>query len=86
MLGQRWNSKRLLVFSYMVLTSTLSARKAREIQERINSHLDLCVRGLHAGLVGDALVEGRARKVHVSRRDKEEYNRLARSFHRTMMS
>ena len=86
MLGQKGNSERLLVFAHVVPTSNLSARKAREIQERINSHLDLCVRGLHAGLVGDALAEGRARKVHVSRRDKEEYNRLARSFNRTMMS
>ena len=72
MLGQKGNSERLLVFAHVVPTSTLSARKAREIQERINPHLDLLEKVLHAGLVGDALVEGRAREVHVRRCNKGE--------------
>ena len=42
------------------MNKTLGARKAREIRARINHGLDLWERGIHAGLVGDALEEGRA--------------------------
>ena len=41
MLDRKWNSKRPLVFDHVVLTKTLGAHKAREIQERIDSRLDL---------------------------------------------
>ena len=44
----------------MVTTKTLGACKAREIQERIKRQLDLWERDIHAGLVGDVLVECRA--------------------------
>ena len=44
----------------MILTKTLGACKARKIQARIDRRLDLWEREIHAGLVGDALAEGRA--------------------------
>ena len=59
-LDRKWNFERLLVFSHVVLTKTLGARKAREIRARINHQLNLWERGIHKGLVGDALVKGRA--------------------------
>ena len=55
----KWNSERPLVFSHVVLKRTLGASKAREIRTRIDRRLDLWERGIQAGLVGDALVEGR---------------------------
>ena len=67
-LDRKWNSEQPLVFAHVVLTKTLGARKAREIQSRINRWLDLWDRGLHSGLVGDALTEGRSRNDCVSRR------------------
>ena len=41
-LDRKWNSERLLIFSHVVLTKTLGACKAREIQARIDHCLDLC--------------------------------------------
>ena len=68
------------------MTKTLGARKSREIQDRIDRRLDLWERGLHVGLVGDALLEGRAREVCVARSDEEEKDNLARNFHSTLLS
>ena len=59
-LDQKCNYERSLVFAHVVLTKTLVAHKAREIWSRINRRLDLWDRGVHAGLVGGALVEVRA--------------------------
>ena len=59
-LNQKWNSERPLVFTHVVLKKTLGAHKAREIWERIDRRLDLWERGINAGLVGDALSEGRS--------------------------
>ena len=59
-LGQKWNSKRPLVFAHVVLTKTLGACKSRETRARINRRLDLWERGIRAGLVGNSLAEGRA--------------------------
>ena len=59
-LNRKWNSERPLFFAHAVLTKTLGARKAREIRARINRRLDLWYRNIHAGLLGGALVEGRA--------------------------
>ena len=70
-LGWKWNSERLLVFDHVILTKTLGACKAREIQEIIDRRLDLWERGSHAGLVRDALTEGRAQEVRVERRVEE---------------
>ena len=52
------NSERPLVFSHLVLTKTLSVRRAREIRARITRRMDLWERGQHAGLMGDANAEG----------------------------
>ena len=60
MLNRKWNSERALVFSHVVLTSTLGAQKVRWIRARIDRCLDLWERGIHAGLVGGALAEGRS--------------------------
>ena len=70
----------------MVLTRTLSAHKAREIRERIDRQLELWERCIHSGLVGDVLAEGRAREGHIARSNEEEEDRLARSFHITLIS
>ena len=70
----------------MVLTKTLGARKDREIRERIDRQLDLCERGIHRGLVGNMLAEGRSREGLAKRRVEEEEDRLARSFHITLLS
>ena len=48
--------------------------------------MDLWERGHHAGLVGDAEVEGAAREGRATFIRKEEDNALARSFHETVLS
>ena len=60
MLNRKMNSEIPLTITHVVLTKTLGARKAREIQARIDHQLDLWEWGIHAGLVGYALAEGRA--------------------------
>ena len=72
--------------THVVLTKTLGSHKAREIMARIDRLVDLWERGIHAGLVGDVLEEGRAREGRVKRRVEEEEDCLARSFHSTMLS
>ena len=52
----------------MVLAKTLGYHKAKEIWARIDRHLDLWEGGIHADLVGDAIVEVRAREVRVEKR------------------
>ena len=86
MLDQKWNSERPLIFSHVVSTKTLGTHKAREIRARIDSQLDLWERGMHAGLAGDALVEGRAQEDRVKRRVEEEEDFLAHSLHITVLS
>ena len=66
-IDRKWSSKRPLIFAHVVLTKTLGARKAREIRASINLQLDLWERGIHAGLVGGALVEGRSREGCIER-------------------
>ena len=61
MFNLKWNYKIPLVFIKMVLTSTLSAHKDRVIQARIDHHLYLWERGIHAGLAENAWTEGRDR-------------------------
>ena len=51
MINWKWNSEKSLIFSHVVLTKTLGARKARDIRARIDFRLDLWERGIHAGLV-----------------------------------
>ena len=72
MIERKWSSEIPLVFAHVVLTKTLGTHKAREIRARIDSQLDLWERGMHAGLAGDALVEGRAQEDRVKRRVEEE--------------
>ena len=82
----RWNSKRPLFFTHVVLNKTLVTHKARDIQARINLRLDLLERGLPTGLVGSVLAEGRAKEGCATRSDKEDEDRLVRSFHSTFLS
>ena len=86
MLDQKLNSEIPLVFAPVVLIKTLGAGKAGEIRLRIDQRLDLCERGIHAGLVGDVLAEDRSREGRVDRCVEEEKDHLARSFHITVLS
>ena len=61
-IGSSCNSEIPLVFSHVVLTNRLDFRRAKEIRDRITSWMDLWERGLHAGLVGEAEVEGSTRE------------------------
>ena len=65
-ISRSWNSERPLVFAHIVLTKTLGVRQAQEIQARIMRRMDLWERGQHAGLVGDAKVEGVAQEGRVA--------------------
>ena len=69
-LNDKWNSDKPIVFSYVVLTRTLGDCKAREIRARIDRQLNFWERGIHAGLVGNALVEGRSREGCVKKSEK----------------
>ena len=53
---------------------------------RINRQLDLWERGTHAGLVRDALAEGRAQEGRVERRVEEEEDLLAHNIDITVLS
>ena len=55
MLDWKWDYERPLVFTQVLLTKTLGARKAREIQVSIDLRLELWERGIYAGLVVGAL-------------------------------
>ena len=55
----------------MVLTKTLGAHKVREIWARISRRIDLWDRGIHRGLVWDALTEYMAREGCVKRHKEE---------------
>ena len=65
----------------MVLTSTLITWKAREIRASIDRRLDIWERGIHAGLVGDALAKVRARDGRDEKSGIEEEDCLSRRFH-----
>ena len=80
LIDRKWNSNRPLVFAHVFLTSILSACKSREIRARIDRRLDLWERGINAGLLGDALVEGRAKEGRVAKINEEEEDCLAHSF------
>ena len=71
-LDRIWNTERPLVFAHVVLTKTLGVRRARDIWERITMRMDLWERDLHAGLVGDAEAEGKAREVRSASGGEEE--------------
>ena len=64
----------------------MGAHKAREIQARMDRCLDIWKRGIHAGLMGGVLAEGRASKGRIKRREEEEEGFLAHSFHSTLLS
>ena len=69
----------------MVPTSTLSARKAKEIQASINRRPDLWEKRIHAVLAGDVLEEVRSREGRIKQYEEEEEDRLVRSFHSTFL-
>ena len=48
--------------------------------------MDLCERGLHAGLVGDAEAKGAAREGRAASGGEEEDEAVARSYHNTVLS
>ena len=84
-LAWSWNSERPLVFSHVVLTKTLGVRRAQKIRVRITRHMDLWDRDQHAGLVGDAKVEGAAREGKATSRGEEKDDAVAWSFHKTVL-
>ena len=55
-------------------------------ESKVNCRLDQWDRGIHAGLVGDVLVENRAREGRVERRKEEEEYYLTHSFSITVLS
>ena len=81
-----WNSKRPLVFAQVVLTKTLGVRRAQYIRAHITRHMDLWDRGRHAGLVGDAEVEGADREGRAASGGEEEDDAVARTYHGTVFS
>ena len=72
MLNRKWNSDRPLIFSHVVLTKTLGARKARDIRAKIDCRLYLWNRGIHTSLVEYELSEGRSREGHIEKHKEEE--------------
>ena len=84
--GRTWNSDRTLIFAWVVLTKTLGVRRAREIRAMITRQMDLWERGLHAGLVGDAEVEGAAREGRATSGGEEEDEAVARSYDYTVLN
>ena len=60
-IDRSWNSERLLVYAHVVLTMMLVVHRAQNIRAQITRRMDLWDRGLHAGLVWDAEVEGAVR-------------------------
>ena len=64
----------------------MGARRAKNIQARIMRWIDLCERGLHAGLVVDAEAEGSSREGRATIGGEEEDEAVARSFHETVLS
>ena len=67
-----WNSDMPLVFAHIILTKTLGVCSAKDIRSQITRRMDLWERGLHAGLVGDAEVEGAARECRAAIGEEEE--------------
>ena len=61
-LRRKLNFERPSVFAHIVLIKMLGVRRTREIQARITIRMDLCERGLHAGLVVDTEAEGAVRE------------------------
>ena len=80
-LSRSWNSERPFVFEYVVLTKTLGVRKEKYIRARITRQMDLWERGLHAGLLWDAEVEGAVREGRAASGGEEEEEEVARSYH-----
>ena len=64
----------------MVLTNNIRPRKARELPARIDHQLDLWERVIHAGLVGDALAEKRAREGRIDQHNEEKEDRWCVAF------
>ena len=81
-----WNSKRPLTLAHVILTKTLGVRSANDIRDRITKRMDLWERGIHAGLVGDAEVEGSAREGRSASGGEEEDKAIARSYYDMVLS
>ena len=61
-LSRSWNSERPLIFSHAVFKNTLGVCRDIEIRAIVTRRMDLWERDLHAGLVGEAKVEGASRE------------------------
>ena len=84
-IDRSWNSKIPLVFAHVILTKMLGVHRAWEIRVRITRRMDLWERSLHAGLVGDAEVEGAAREGRATSGGEEEDEVVARISHDTVL-
>ena len=85
-LSRSWNSKRPLVFTHVVLTKMLGVCRAKEIRERKTRWMNLWERGFHAGLVGGSEAEGASREGRDASGREEEDEKVARSYHGTVLS
>ena len=72
-----WKSERPPVFAHILLTNMMGVRRAREIGAWITRRMDLWERGIHAGLLGDAEVEGASREVRAASGGEEEDEAVA---------
>ena len=80
------NSYMPLVFAHVVFTNTLGVCRAKDTRAWITRRMDLWERGIIAGLVGDAGVEGVTRKGRVNIGGEQEEEAVARSYHDTVFS
>ena len=78
-IDQSWNSEKPLVFAHVVLMKTLGVCRAHEIRARITRYMEIWERGLHAGLVGDALAKGATREGRAASSGEEEEEAVDRS-------
>ena len=63
----------------------LGVRRARVTRVNIIRRMDLWERGQHAGLVGDAEVEGDGREIRAASGKEEEDKTIARSYDDTVL-
>ena len=85
-LGRSWKSERPLVFAHVFLIKVLGICRAKDIQARSTRQMDIWERGLRAGLVRDAQVEGATKEGRAASGGDEEEKAVARSYHDTVLS
>ena len=75
-----------LVLAHFVLTKSLGVGMSREIRTRIARGIDLCEKGLHAGLVEDVEGEWAVREGRDASGGEEEDEDVERIYHGTVLS